>query len=108
MVIGDDTVSNDINSSEQGKDSFLLEQSISYTPENAHTVELKRHAIIDFILKNPNRTIYGIAKGVSMSYNLCHQAMKELVFARLVCVRQGFDTQNRICEVFFIPVELKK
>ena len=99
---GDDALKSN-NSSEQGKDAFFSNEPISYIYQNSHRVELKRHDIINYIAKNPNSTIYGIAKGVSMAYNLCHKAMKELVFARLVCVKHGFDSQGRNCELFFIP-----
>jgi DNA-binding MarR family transcriptional regulator len=81
----------------------LLKKDISYIGENAHSVELKRHRIIDYITQNPNCTIYSISKGVKLAYASTHQAMKELVFARLVCVRMGFDSQGRQCELFFIP-----
>ncbi len=87
---------------------FFSQDTLSYIPENTFAVELKRHSILKFIAKNPNSTIYRIAKGVSMAYTQAHQAMKELLFARLVCVRQGFDSNGKVCEVFFLPPKLKK
>jgi|GEM_PF-5900357 len=104
MESGDDFKANkSSNSSEQGKDSFFSNEPISYTSQNKHSVELKRHQIIDYISKNPNCTIYAISKGVHLAYASTHQAMKELVFSRVVCVKMGFDSQGRQCELFFIP-----
>ena len=85
--------------SDQGKDSFLIEQAIFKTPQT------KEWKIIADITSNPNTNIYQIAKRTGLNYSTVHTSLKALVFAGVVNVKQGFDSQNRNCELFFIPQE---
>lgn len=78
------------------------------TPQKKRTVETRTWKIIEFVKENPNSNAYQIAKGIQQPYNLVLPSLKTLVFARVLCVRMGFDSQQRTVEVFFLPEKKEK
>lgn len=92
------------NSTEQSKDSFFKNQSISNTPSNKPIdVVERRWSILNYITEHPNCSAYQISKELDYSYSLVHEALRQLVFARVVYVKMASDSQGRPIEVFFLP-----
>jgi len=96
------------NSEVMGYNSFFSRDSISYIPQNGKkklSVEEKRWQILSYIQKNPYSNIYEIAKGMDMAYSQIYQAIRELVFCRLILNKPKQNkTKTEMLESYYIPI----
>jgi len=91
--------------------SFFSEEDISYiskSKKKKYSVEEKRWQILNYIQKNPYSNIYEIAKGMKIAYSQMYQIIRELIFCRLILIKQK---QNKIktemLESYYIPLKLE-
>lgn len=87
--------------------SFFSKPPVLNTDRNStrakFSPEMKRYDILADIRKHPNSNVYQIAKRTGINYSQVHQILRELVFARLLCLKQGFDSNDVAVELFFVP-----
>lgn len=85
------------------EDTNSAKGNVLNTPSNAPKDVLERRwSIINYVKVNPNSSAYQIAKGLKLNYSTVHEALRQIVFARLLYVKQALDSQDRPIEVFFL------
>lgn len=67
------------------------------------TIVDRRWKIIRYIQANPNQSAYKIAKEMGLFYDPVFNAIRELVFARVLNVSEAKDKRGDPIDVFSIP-----
>lgn len=94
------------NFKNQCSGSFFSDELLPRNSSNKreeHSVEKTRHEIIKYVKEHPNCTSWQIKKHLGLVWRSVSDALRELVFARVLCVKQGISEKNIPCELFFIP-----